>query len=118
MAKRQRRGEQETEQETARSEEPEPDAAEAATAEAAMLGDVSAVQRAALAFRLEPEHVAASKVNELEDGTVEVVIVTNGGQKLRWPADVGRVLAQHEKDGSVPGSAPAGFAKHLGGKKP
>jgi hypothetical protein len=114
MAKRRRGEEPEAEQqETATGEEPEAEAgpAEEAAAEAAMLGRLTPLERAMLAFQLEPEHVLGSKVHEPEGGPVEVVIVTQGGQKLRWPADAGRVLEQHQKDGSVPGAAPAGIFK-------
>ena len=76
-----------------------------------MLGSLAPLERAMLAFKLEPEHVLGSNVKNGADGTVEVVIVTQGGQRLRWPADAGRVLAQHEKDGSVPGAPAAGIFK-------
>lgn len=77
--------------------------------EAAMLGKLTPVERAMLAFGLEPEHVMASKIHPQEDGSVEVVILTQGGRRLRWPQDEGRILVQHEKDGTVPGSPPAGI---------
>ena len=64
------------------------------------------IERAMLAFGLEEAHVLKAAAYEKPEG-VEVVILTQGGQRLRWPADAGRVLAQHEKDGTVPG-APAG----------
>jgi hypothetical protein len=107
MSKRRRGEEPEAEvQETV-----EAGAAEEVTAEAAMLGNLPPLERAMLAFELEPEHVLGSNVKNGPDGTVEVVIVTQGGQRLRWPADAGRVLAQHEKDGTIPGAAPAGIFK-------
>ena len=74
--------------------------------EQAMLGRMTPRERAMLAFGLEEAHVLKAAVYEKPEG-VEVVILTQGGQRLRWPADAGRVLAQHEKDGTVPG-APAG----------
>lgn len=85
---------------------PDVDAAAQVVEEAAMLGRLTPLERAMLAFGLEEAHVLGSKVHEKPEG-VEVVIVTQGGQRLRWPQDEGRVLAQHEKDGTVPG-APAG----------
>jgi hypothetical protein len=90
---------------------PRNEAAQQLADEAAMLGNLTPLDRAMLAFELEPEHVLGSNVKEGPDSTVEVVIVTQGGQRLRWPADAGRVLAQHEKDGTVPGAAPAGIFK-------
>ena len=61
------------------------------------------LEHALQAFGLRPEHVLASR---LDTQTGEVIILTQGGQRLRWPRDEGRVLAQHEKDGTVPGSVP------------
>jgi hypothetical protein len=107
MAKRRRTEEPEAEEQ----ETVEAGAAEEVAAEGAMLGNLTPLDRAMLAFELEPEHVLGSNVKEGAGGTVEVVIVTQGGQRLRWPADAGRVLAQHEKDGTVPGAQPAGIFK-------
>ncbi len=76
--------------------------------EQAMLGRLAPLERAMIAFGLEPEHVLGSSVKDTVVG-VMVTIVTQGGQRLRWPQDEGRVLAQHEKDGTVPGAPPAGI---------
>lgn len=76
--------------------------------EAAILGRLTPRERALLAFGLEEAHVLKAAVYEKPEG-VEVVILTQGGQRLRWPRDEGRVLAQHEKDGTVPGAPPAGI---------
>lgn len=110
MAKKQKHEKPEVdEQKTTNGEEPEAAPAEQLADEQAMLGRMTPLERAMLAFDLEPQHVLGSSVKEGEGGAVEVLLVTQGGQKLRWPADAGRVLAQHEKDGTVPGAPPAGI---------
>ena len=47
-----------------------------------------------------PEHIAAHRFD-----LAEVVIVTRGGVKLRWPDDIerARALPQPQKDGQFPG---------------
>lgn len=77
--------------------------------EQAMLGRMTPLERAMFAFGLEEAHVLGAKEHPQPDGSVHVVLVTQGGQRLRWPEDEGRVLAQHEKDGTVPGAPPAGI---------
>jgi hypothetical protein len=77
--------------------------------EAAMLGKMTPLERARFAFGLEEAHVLKAREATAPDGSVEVVLLTQGGQKLRWPQDEGRVLAQHEKDGTVPGAPRAGI---------
>jgi hypothetical protein len=96
-----------TAQEAAQSEE-RAAAADQVADEQAMLGRMTPLERAMLAFGLEPEHVLGSSVKDTEEG-VCVTLVTQGGQKLRWPADAGRVLKQHEKDGTIPGAPAAGI---------
>src|SRR5574340_177606 len=77
--------------------------------EMAMLGKLTPRERALLAFGLEEAHVLKAAEYPQPDGTVRVVLLTQGGQRLRWPDDEGRVLAQHEKDGTVPGAPAAGI---------
>ncbi len=84
-------------------------AAEQLAEEQAMLGRMTPLERARFAFGLEEAHVLGAKEHTRPDGTVGVVLVTQGGQRLRWPEDEGRVLAQHEKDGTVPGAPRAGI---------
>lgn len=110
MAKRRKGEEPEVEEQaTAQGEEPEVDAAAQLAEEAAMLGKMTPLERARFAFGLEEEHVLKARETTAPDGSVEVVMVTQGGQKLRWPQDEGRVLKQHEKDGTVPGAPSAGI---------
>ncbi len=82
-------------------------AAQQLAEEAAMLGRMTPLERARFAFGLEEAHVLKAAEYPQPDGSVHVVLLTQGGQRLRWPEDEGRILAQHEKDGTVPG-APAG----------
>jgi hypothetical protein len=79
--------------------------------EAAMLGQITPTERAMLAFDLQPEHVLAAKELPQPDGAVEVVLVTRGGQKVRFPQDEHRVLSPMEKGDSShePKSEPAGI---------
>jgi hypothetical protein len=62
-----------------------------------------------MAFDLEPRHVLGAGDKTLEDGTVQVTIVTKGGQRVRWPQDQGRVLSAMEKGDGVPTPTPAGI---------
>lgn len=81
----------------------------AAEEEAAMLGRLSPLERAMLAFKLEPRHVLGSRVFD-RDGVVGVAITTCGGRRLVWPDDVGKPeLSPMEKGDAVPAPPRAGF---------
>ncbi len=73
----------------------------------AILGRMSPRDRALFAFKLEERHILASKVYTHDDGSVEVVILTQGGQRLRWPQDEGRVLSDMEKGDAKPNAPSA-----------
>lgn len=89
--------------------EPEADEVMAAEEEAAMLGRLSPLERAMLAFKLEPRHVLGSRVFD-RDGVVGVAITTCGGRRLVWPDDVGKPeLSPMEKGDAVPAPPRAGF---------
>ncbi len=85
------------------------DSAQQLAEEQAMLGRMTPLERARFAFGLEEEHVLKAAEYPQPDGSVRVVLLTQGGQRLRWPEDEGRVLKQHEKDGTVPGAPPGGI---------
>lgn len=85
--------------------------ADQAADEAALLGKMTPHQRALHAFGLEERHVLASKEYTMEDGSVEVVILTQGGQRVRWPQDAERVLSDMEKGDATPSAPPAGIFK-------
>jgi len=84
------------------------DSARQLAEEQAMLGRMTPLERARFAFGLEEGHVLKAAEYPQADGFVRVVLLTQGGQRLRWPEDEGRVLKQHEKDGTVPGAPPGG----------
>lgn len=89
--------------------EPEADEVMAAEEEAAMLGRLSPLERAMLAFKLEPRHVLGSRVFD-RDGVVGVAITTCGGRRLVWPDDVGKPeLSPMEKGDAVPTPPRAGI---------
>jgi hypothetical protein len=73
----------------------------------ALLGGMTPRERALFVFGLEERHVLALKEYTHEDGSVEVVILTQGGQRLRWPKDEGRVLSDMEKGDAVPAAPSA-----------
>jgi hypothetical protein len=89
------------------AEPPAPPATTEAADTQALLGSLTPTQRAMAHWGLEPRHVLGSKEHPQEDSSVDVVIVTQGGQKLRWPRDSARVLSDMEKGDGVP-NAPSG----------
>lgn len=77
--------------------------------EAALLGKITPTERARHHFGLEPRHVLKSREVKLEDGTIEVHILTQGGQRVFYPRDAERVLSDMEKGEAGPGAEPAGI---------
>lgn len=62
------------------------------------------LEQAMAAFDLEPRHILAHRV--LDDGSVR--ILTQGGQRIVWPRDVGRTLSPMEKGDGEPAPPPGG----------
>lgn len=77
--------------------------------EQAFLGRMSPLERAMHHWGLEPRHILNSRLYPQEDGSVEVAILTHGGQRIRWPQDGGRVLSAMEKGDAVPKAAAGGI---------
>lgn len=77
--------------------------------ELAMLGRMTPTERAMFEFGLEARHILASREYPQPDGVIEVAILTQGGQRLRWPQDAGRVLSDMEKGDGKPVPVPAGI---------
>jgi hypothetical protein len=76
--------------------------------EAALLGKMTPTERAMFHFGLESRHVLRTREIPQEDGSVEVGILTQGGQRLYYPRDAGRTLTPMEKGEAGPGAEAAG----------
>lgn len=78
--------------------------------ELALKGKLTPTQRAMVAFGLEEKHILKSAEYPQEDGSVNVVILTHGGRRVRWPEDEGRVvLSPMDKGEGGPVENPAGI---------
>jgi hypothetical protein len=89
--------------------EPPADPAEQVADEQALLGNLTPTERAMVHWALEERHILKSREVELEDGSIEVRILTQGGQRVFYPRDQARVLSDMEKGDAVPNAPSAGI---------
>ena len=86
---------------------PEPASVEEPEADEAAAPDLMA--EAMAHFGLETRHVLASRLRENAAGQLEAAILTNGGRRLIYPQDSGRVLSPADKGEVPPKPEPAGI---------
>lgn len=86
---------------------PEPASVEGAEADEAPEPDL--MTEAMAHFGLEPRHVMASRLRENAAGQLEAAILTNGGRRVIYPQDSGRVLSPADKGEMPPKPEPAGI---------
>lgn len=77
--------------------------------QAVTAGRMTMTQAAMVGWGLEERHILASREYPQPDGAIEVAILTQGGQRLRWPQDAGRVLSDMEKGDGKPAPVSAGI---------
>lgn len=86
---------------------PEPTSVEEPVAVEAAAHDLMA--EAMAHFGLEPRHILASRLRENAAGQLEAAILTNGGRRVIYPQDSGRVLSPADKGEVPPKAEPAGI---------